>query len=47
MLMKERQIDEEAAYAILRKLAMNSGRPIAAVAADLLAFAGVLKGDQS
>jgi response regulator NasT len=47
MLMKERQIDEDAAYAILRKLAMNSGRPIAAVAADLLAFAGVLKGDQS
>lgn len=47
MLMKERQIDEEAAYAILRKLAMNSGRPISAVAADLLAFAGVLKGDQS
>lgn len=47
MLMKERQIDEAAAYAILRKLAMNSGRPIAAVAADLLAFAGVLKGDQS
>jgi len=47
MLMKERQIDEDAAYATLRKLAMNSGRPIAAVAADLLAFAGVLKGDQS
>jgi two-component system, response regulator / RNA-binding antiterminator len=45
MLMKERGIDEEAAYAILRKLAMNSARPIAAVAADLLAFAGVLKGD--
>lgn len=46
LLMKERQIDEEAAYAVLRKLAMNSGRPIAAVAADLLAFAGVLKGDK-
>lgn len=44
LLMKERQIDEEAAYAILRKLAMDSGRSVGAVAADLLAFAGVLKG---
>lgn len=47
LLMKERGIDEEAAYAILRKLAMNSGRPIVNVAADLLAFAGVLKGNDS
>jgi response regulator NasT len=46
LLMKERQIDEEAAYALLRKLAMNTGRPIAAVAADLLTFSGVLKGDK-
>jgi response regulator NasT len=44
LLMKERGIEEEAAYAILRKLAMDNGRPIAAVAADLIAFAGVLKG---
>ncbi|QUD89352.1 ANTAR domain-containing response regulator [Phenylobacterium montanum] len=44
LLMKERGIEEEAAYAILRKLAMDTGRPIAAVAADLVAFAGVLKG---
>jgi len=44
LLMKERQIDEDAAYAILRKLAMDSGRSIGAVASDLLAFAGVLKG---
>ena len=44
--MKERGIEEDAAYAILRKLAMNSGRPIASVAADLLAFAGVLKGKE-
>jgi response regulator NasT len=44
LLMKERGIEEEAAYAILRKLAMDSGRPMAAVAADLIAFAGVLKG---
>lgn len=46
LLMKERGIEEDAAYAILRKLAMNSGRPIAAVAADLLSFAGVLKGKE-
>jgi len=44
LLMKERGIEEEAAYGILRKLAMDSGRPIAAVASDLIAFAGVLKG---
>jgi response regulator NasT len=46
LLMKERSVDEEAAYAILRKLAMNSGRSIGAIAADLLAFAGVLKGQE-
>jgi response regulator NasT len=46
LLMKERQIEEEAAYAILRKLAMDTGRSIGAVAADLLSFAGVLKGKQ-
>ncbi len=44
LLMKERGIEEEAAYGILRKLAMDSGRPMAAIAADLIAFAGVLKG---
>ncbi|HWA62855.1 MAG TPA: ANTAR domain-containing protein [Caulobacteraceae bacterium] len=44
LLMKERGLDEEAAYAALRKLAMNTGRPIAAVAADLIAYANVLKG---
>lgn len=46
LLMKERGIEEEAAYAILRKLAMDSGRSIGAVAADLIAFAGVLKGSK-
>jgi response regulator NasT len=46
LLMKERSVDEPEAYAILRKLAMNTGRPIGAVASDLLAFAGVLKGDK-
>lgn len=47
LLMKERGIGEDDAYALLRKLAMNSGRPIAAVAADLLTFSGVLKGGKS
>ena len=45
LLMKERGLDEDGAYKLLRKLAMDTGRPIGAVAADLLAFAGVLKGD--
>jgi response regulator NasT len=44
LLMKERGLDEETAYGILRKLAMDTGRPIAAVAADLVAYASVLKG---
>lgn len=44
LLMKERGLDEDAAYKVLRKLAMDSGRPLGAVAADLLQFAGVLKG---
>ena len=47
LLMKERGLDEVAAYGLLRKLAMDKGRPIGAVAADLLAFAGILKGDES
>ena len=46
LLIKERGLDEEAAYAVLRRLSMDNGRPLAAVAADLLAFAGVLKGDR-
>ncbi len=44
LLMKERGLDEEAAYRLLRKLAMDGGRPLGAIAADLLAFAEVLKG---
>jgi response regulator NasT len=44
LLMKERGLDEEAAFRLLRKLAMDTGRPLGAVAADLIAFAGVLKG---
>lgn len=44
LLMKERGLDEAAAYGLLRKLAMDKGRSISAVAADLLAFAGILRG---
>lgn len=44
LLMKERGLDEEAAYRVLRKLAMDTGRPLAAVAGDLIAYASVLKG---
>jgi response regulator NasT len=44
LLMKERGLDEDTAYQLLRKLAMDSGRPLAAVAADLVAYANVLKG---
>lgn len=47
LLMRERGLDEDEAYRALRKLAMDTGRPIGAVAADLLAFAGVLKGKSS
>lgn len=45
LLIKERGLDEDAAYRLLRKLSMDTGRPLGAVAGDLLAFAGVLKGD--
>ncbi len=45
LLMKERGLEEEAAYRLLRKLSMDSGRPRAAIAADFLAFAGLLKGN--
>lgn len=47
LLMKERGIDEDEAFRTLRKLAMDTGRPLGAVAFDLLAFAGVLKGKSS
>jgi response regulator NasT len=47
LLMKERQVGEEDAYAMLRKLAMNSGRSVAAVATDILSIHGLLKGDKS
>lgn len=44
VLMRERGLDEDQAYRLLRKLAMDTGRPLGAVAVDLLTFAGVLKG---
>ncbi len=44
LLMKERGMSEEQAFSLLRKLAMDTSRPLGAVASDLLAFAGVLKG---
>ncbi|RAK51359.1 ANTAR domain-containing response regulator [Phenylobacterium deserti] len=47
LLMKERGLEEEEAYKLLRKLSMDTGRPLAAVASDLLAFAGVLKGGKA
>ncbi len=46
LLMKERGLDEDSAYQVLRKLAMDTGRPLAAVAADLVAYANVLKGGE-
>lgn len=45
LLMRERGLDEDAAYKLLRRLSMDKGRPLGAVAADLIAFADVLKGD--
>lgn len=44
LLMKERGADEETAYQMLRKLAMDSGRPLAAIAGDLITYADMLKG---
>lgn len=46
VLMKMRGIDEESAYAELRKLAMDSGRSLAAVASDLLVVVGLLDGSK-
>lgn len=43
VLMKSRNLSEEEAYKALRKHAMDTGRPIQAVAADILAVSGLLK----
>lgn len=42
ILMKSRQLDEEAAYAALRKLAMERSKPLAQVAQDLIDMAKYL-----
>lgn len=42
ILMKTRGLDEEAAYASLRKLAMERAQPLARVAGDLVAMAKLL-----
>lgn len=45
LLMKDRGLSEDEAYRLLRKLSMDTSRPLGAVAADLLAFAGILAPD--
>lgn len=42
ILMKSRGLDEEAAYGALRKLAMDRGKPLAAVAQDVVEMARLL-----
>jgi two-component system, response regulator / RNA-binding antiterminator len=44
LLMKRRQLDEDAAYKLLRAAAMNQGRPIAAICKELLAAEALLGG---
>ena len=43
VLMKSRKLSEDEAYKALRKHAMDTGRPIQAVAADILAVSGLLE----
>lgn len=43
ILMRERQLSEEEAYALLRKVAMNENRRIAEVAQSLVTAAGLLR----
>ena len=42
LLMKSRGLDEEAAYAALRRLAMDRGQPLSAAARDVIAVAKLL-----
>ena len=42
LLMKSRGLDEEAAYAALRRLAMDRGQPLIAAAKDVIAVAKLL-----
>jgi response regulator NasT len=44
LLMKERGLGEDEAYRTLRKLSMDTGRPLGAIASDILMVAGLLKG---
>lgn len=44
ILMKERGLDDEAAYALLRKAAMNENRKIVEVARSIVTAASLLKG---
>jgi response regulator NasT len=46
ILMKSRGLTEEAAYALLRKTAMNQNRRIADIAQSLVTAAGLLGGDE-
>jgi two-component system, response regulator / RNA-binding antiterminator len=46
ILMKSRALSEEAAYALLRKTAMNQNRKIVEIAQSLVAAAGLLGEDQ-
>ena len=41
--MTSRGISEEEAYRLMRKHAMDSGRPIAAIAEDILSISDLLK----
>lgn len=45
LLMRDRGLTEDEAHKLLRKLSMDTGRPLGVVATDFLTFAGVLKGD--
>ncbi len=42
ILMKSRSMDEDAAYKALRRLAMDRGKPLAAVARDVVDMAQLL-----
>ena len=42
--MEQRGLNEEAAYKLLRKLAMDQNKRIADVARDIVTYAKVLKG---
>ena len=47
VVMKRRKLDEEAAYALLRKAAMDQGKTIAEIAQQLIAAEALLGGDDA